>query len=117
MGAAFAGLRKKQVFCERNFYIRALFRGITYPLWLLPRTMNLYPMNNTKFVVKVNRGGILATQYVRRLDHTPILMTTDRKLALLMGKLTAEDAISAIQNSRCTAELVSVQVRQGAVRA
>ena len=75
------------------------------------------PMNNTKFVVKVNRGGILATQYVRRLDHSPIVMTTDRKLALLMGKLTAEDAISAIQNSRCTAELVSVQVRAGIARA
>ncbi len=73
-------------------------------------------MNNTKFVVKVNRGGILATQYVRRLDHTPIVMTTDRKLALLMGKLTAEDAITAIQNSRCTAELVSVLVRPGGVR-
>jgi hypothetical protein len=39
-------------------------------------------------------------------------MTSDRKLALLMGKLTAEDAVLAIQNSRCTAELVSVQLRQ-----
>lgn len=79
--------------------------------------MKLHPMNNTKFVVKVNRGGILATQYVRRLDHSPIVMTTDRKLALQMGKLTAEDAINAIQNSRCTAELVSVQVRSGIAKA
>jgi hypothetical protein len=65
-------------------------------------------MTNTKFVVKVNRGG--CQQYVRRLDRTPIVMTTDRKLALRMGKLTAEDAVNAIQNSRCKAELVSVQV-------
>ena len=74
-------------------------------------------MKNTKFVVKVNRGGFLAAQYVRRLDRTPILMTTDRKLALLMGRLTAEDAVNAIQNSRCRAELVSVQVRLGIPRA
>jgi hypothetical protein len=39
-------------------------------------------------------------------------MTNDRKLALLMGKLTAEDAVLAIQNSRCTAELVSVSLKQ-----
>lgn len=67
-------------------------------------------MTNTKFVVKVNRGS--SHQYVKRLDRTPIVMTSDRKLALLMGKLTAEDAVLAIQNSRCTAELVSVQLRQ-----
>jgi len=67
-------------------------------------------MTNIKFVVKVNRGG--CQQYVRRLDRTPIVMTTDRKLALLMGKLTAEDAVNAIQNSRCSAQLVSVQIGQ-----
>lgn len=70
----------------------------------------LQEMTNTKFVVKVNRGG--SHQYVRRLDRTPIVMTSDRKLALLMGKLTAEDAVNAIQNSRCTAELVSVELKQ-----
>jgi len=67
-------------------------------------------MTNTKFVVKVNRGG--SQQYVRRLDRTPIVMTSDRKLALLMGKLTAEDAVNAIQNPRCSVELISVQVGQ-----
>ena len=67
-------------------------------------------MTNTKFVVRVNRGG--CQQYVRRLDRTPIVMTADRKLALLMGKLTAEDAASALQNSRCTAELISVELKQ-----
>ncbi len=66
-------------------------------------------MTNTKFVVRVNRGG--CQQYVRRLDRTPMLMTSDRKLALLMGKLTAEDAANALQNSRCTAELVSVELK------
>lgn len=48
--------------------------------------------------------------FVLRLDRTPIQMTTNRKLALLMGKLTAEDAIKSLQSSRCTLELVSVLV-------
>jgi hypothetical protein len=65
-------------------------------------------MKNTKFVVKVNRGGTLGPVYVQRIDHTPIQTTTNRKLALKMGKLTAEDAVKAIQNSRCNPELVSV---------
>jgi hypothetical protein len=69
------------------------------------------PMH-TKFVVKVNRGGIRAPQYVQRLDRTPIQMTTNLKLAQLMGRLTAEDAVKSIQTSRCTPELVSVQVRR-----
>ena len=67
-------------------------------------------MKNTKFVVKVNRGGILKPEYVQRIDRTPIQMTSDRKLALLMGRLTAEDAVKSIQTLRCSPELVSVQV-------
>jgi len=67
-------------------------------------------MKNTKFVVKVNRGGTHAPEYVRRVDPTPIHMTTDRKLALVMGKFAAEDAVQAVQNSRRIPELVSVQV-------
>ena len=67
-------------------------------------------MTNTKFVVKVNRGGTRAPEYVQRVDPTPIHMTTDRKLALLMGRFTAEDAVKSIQNSRCSPELVPVQV-------
>ncbi len=66
-------------------------------------------MKNTKFVVKVNRGGH-QPEYVRRIDRSPIQMTSDRKLALLMGRLTAEDAVKSIQTSRCNPELVSVQV-------
>lgn len=66
-------------------------------------------MKNIKFVVKVNRGGTRATQYVQRVDPA-LLMTTNRKLALVMGRFTAEDAIQSLQNSRCTPELESVQV-------
>ena len=67
-------------------------------------------MKNTKFVVKVNRGGTDITEYVERVDRTPIRTTPDRELALVMGRFTAEDAVKSIQNSRCTSELVSVQV-------
>jgi hypothetical protein len=66
-------------------------------------------MKTTRFVVKVNRGGTLAAQYVQRIDRTPIQTTTNRKLALVMGKFTAEDAAKSIQTARCTPELVLVQ--------
>jgi hypothetical protein len=67
-------------------------------------------MQNTKFVVKVNRRGARAPEYVQRIDRTPVQTTTNPKLALLMGKFTAEDAVKSIQNSRCSPELVSVRV-------
>jgi hypothetical protein len=67
-------------------------------------------MNHIKFVVKVNRGGTRAAEYVQRVDPSPIHMTTNRKLALVMGKFTAEDAIKSLQNSRCVPELESVRV-------
>jgi hypothetical protein len=67
-------------------------------------------MQNLKFVVKVNRGGTRAPEYVQRVDPTPIHMTTNRKLALVMGKFTDEDAIKSLQNSHCIPELESVQV-------
>ena len=67
-------------------------------------------MKTTKFVVRMRRGGALAVQYVQRIDRTPIQTTTNRKLALIMGRLTAEDAAKSIQNSRCTPELLPVQV-------
>jgi hypothetical protein len=66
-------------------------------------------MNLAKFIVKVNRGNRVP-EYVERIDRTPIQMTTKRKLALLMGKFTAEDAVKSIQNSKCIPELVSVPV-------
>lgn len=70
-------------------------------------------MEIIKFLVKVNRGGIRLPEYIQQLDKTPIRMTTNRKLALLMGRFTAEDAVKSIQNSRCIPELVSVVTRRG----
>ena len=67
-------------------------------------------MKNIKFVVKVIRGGARAAEYVERIDRTPIQMTSNRKLALTMGRFTAEDAVKSIQNSRCIPELVPVQI-------
>jgi len=68
-------------------------------------------MKLTKFVVKLNRAGARVAEYVQRIDRTPIQTTTNRKLALLMGRFTAEDALKSVQNSRCSPELVSVQVQ------
>jgi hypothetical protein len=65
-------------------------------------------MKKTKFIVKVNRGGTRATEYVQRMDRDPIRMTTDRKLALLMGRFTAEDAVRSIHNSQRSPQLVPV---------
>ena len=67
-------------------------------------------MKNIKFIVKVNRRGTRLPAYVQRVDETPIHMTTNRKLALLMGKFTAEDAVKSLQTSHCVPELVSVLV-------
>ena len=50
-------------------------------------------MTKIKFVVKVNRGGTRAPAYVHNMDRSPIKMTSNRKLALVMGRLTADDAI------------------------
>jgi hypothetical protein len=68
-------------------------------------------MKITKFVVKMNRTGTRVPEYVQRIDRTPVQMTTNRKLALIMGRFTAEDAVKSIQTSRCNPELVSVQVQ------
>ncbi len=66
-------------------------------------------MKTIKFVVKVNRVP-RASEYVQRVDPTPLHKTTNRKLALVMGRLTAEDAAYSLQNSRCIPELESVQI-------
>lgn len=67
-------------------------------------------MKNIKFVVKVTRGGAHVPQYVLRVDKVPIQTTTNRKLALVMGRFTAEDAVKSMQTSHCNPELVSVRV-------
>ena len=46
-------------------------------------------MESIKFVVKVDRGTH-APKCVQRVDLTPIHMTTNRKLALVMGRFMAE---------------------------
>lgn len=67
-------------------------------------------MKNIKFVVKINHAGSRAPSYVQRINRVPIQTTPHRKLALIMGRLTAEETIRSMQNSRCTPELVSVLV-------
>jgi hypothetical protein len=67
-------------------------------------------MKHIKFIVKVKRSGTHTTEYVQRIDRTPIQTTADRKLALIMGKFTAQDAVKSLQTSRCGSELVSVRV-------
>jgi hypothetical protein len=67
-------------------------------------------MKNIKFVVRVSRGDTRAAEYVKNIDRTPIQMTLNRKLALLMGRFAAEDAVKSIQNSRRSPELVPVLV-------
>ena len=56
-------------------------------------------MKTIKFVVKVNRGT-RAPEYVQRVDPTPLHMTPTRKLALVIGRFTAEDTVKSLQNSR-----------------
>ena len=67
-------------------------------------------MKNIKFVVRVIRGAARVPAYVQRIEPSPVQMTTNRKLALIMGKLTAEDAVRFLQTSQCTPELVPVPV-------
>ncbi len=45
-------------------------------------------MKSIKFVVRVNRRGARAAEFVQRIDRTPIQTTTNRKLALAMGRFT-----------------------------
>jgi hypothetical protein len=72
-------------------------------------------MKTIKFLVKVNRGGVRIPEYVRRIDRTPIEMTSDRRQALLMGRFTAEDAVKSIQTSRRRPELVYVTAHAGLI--
>lgn len=65
---------------------------------------------STKFLVKLNRSGARSAEYVQRIDRTPFQTTTNRKLALAMGRFTAEDTIKSIQSARCNPELISIQV-------
>lgn len=66
-------------------------------------------MKNTKFVVKVNRGGTRGAEYVQRIDRRPVQTTLQPKLALVMGKLTAQDVVDSLGKPRWNPELVTVQ--------
>jgi hypothetical protein len=68
-------------------------------------------MKNTKFVVKLVRGT-RAAEYVQRIDRSPVQTTLKRNLALVMGKLTAEDVVNSLENPRCIPELVPVQINE-----
>ena len=97
---------------ENRFRVSALplFTGAATPsqqgFWSLQETMK-----NTKFVVKVIRGT-RAAEYVQRIDRSPVQTTLKRNLALIMGKLTAEDVADSLVTSRCIPELVPVQVSE-----
>jgi len=67
-------------------------------------------MKNIKFLVRVSRGVTGTAEYVKRIDRIPIQMTSQRSLALVMGRFTAEDTVKSIQNSRRSPELVPVLV-------
>ena len=67
-------------------------------------------MTTIKFVVKVNRTGTRVPSYVHSMTGTSVQMTPNRKLALVMGKFAAEDAISSIKNPRLVPELVMVKI-------
>jgi hypothetical protein len=49
--------------------------------------------------------GSATPVYVQRVYPAPVHMTTDRKVPLMMGRFTAEDAVISIENSRCIPEL------------
>ncbi len=66
-------------------------------------------MKTIRFVVKTNRQGTRGPEYVQRIDRTPIQTTSNRRLALLMGRFTAEDVVNSIRTSRCSPELISVE--------
>ena len=67
-------------------------------------------MQNTKFLVKLTRIGAHGPQYLLEISKSAIKTTSERKLALRMGKYTAQDAIDCIQSARCVAELVPIKI-------
>jgi hypothetical protein len=67
-------------------------------------------MQNTKFLVRLKRVGANSPQYLLGISKSAIKTTSERKLALLMGKYTAQDAIDCIQSARCVGELVPIKI-------
>jgi len=75
-----------------------------------PTEMKEEIMKIFKFVVKVDRSGFRMPKYVQRIDRTPVQMTTNRKQALFMGRLTPENVVKSIQTLHCIPTLTSVKV-------
>ena len=69
-----------------------------------------YPIESA-FISGDTRGW-RAAEYVQRIDRSAVETTVKRNLALAMRRLTAEDVVSSLANSRCTPELVPVQVSE-----
>src|SRR5438105_10035888 len=99
-------------------YFETRFRAFALPLLIgaaIPYQQNFQvtqeTMKNTKFVVKLVRGTRVP-EYVQRIDRSPVQTTLKRNLALVMGKLTAEDIVNSLANSQCIPELVPVQVTE-----
>jgi hypothetical protein len=67
-------------------------------------------MKNANFVVRVNRSGTRVPEDVQRVGSTPIHMTTNRTLALVMGNFLAKDAVQLLHTLRRNPELVPVEV-------
>src|SRR6266699_3838980 len=70
------------------------------------------PPDGTVPGVRVMSRGTRAAEYVQRIDRIPVATTLKRNQALVMGKLTAEDVVNSLGNSRCIPELVPVQVTE-----
>jgi len=66
-------------------------------------------MTGTKFIVKLNRVGAHGPQYVIEMGSS-IKTTSERRLALAMGKYTAQDAIDSMLSARCTGELIPIKI-------
>jgi hypothetical protein len=66
-------------------------------------------VKNTKFIVKLNRVGARGPQYLLEMGKS-VKTTSERRLALAMGKYTAQDVIDSIQSARCTAELIPIKM-------
>lgn len=67
-------------------------------------------MQYTKFIVRVSRLGATSAEYVQRIDRKPVQTTVERNSALLMGRVTAMEVLESFRRSKCTPEMVAVQV-------
>ena len=84
-----------------------LFSGLNPNLLSVPRK-KVGSMKSLTFVVKVNHHDSRGPEYVRRIDRIPVQMTSNRKMALVMGRFTAEDVVQSLHTSHRGSGSVSV---------